>query len=441
MNIFNRLLLVISLVSAILFVPSGTAFGQCQNATAYGSSAAPTENIEVQISSNLWRGYEYNTLTGVTSGRTYLSDMSRSGYITVRSGSPGGPVVAYGAAPLSWTAVASGTHYIHYSSNSNCGQSDRNTRTTIRCTSCPTSQRDCEGAQLVCNSSTINANSNGAGVQEISGANSGCDMVDENQSTWFYVYIQSGGTLEMTISPEDPSDDYDWAIWGPYNAATAAANCSPTEAPLRCNTSANAPLTGMNPSATSDYEFPGYSTNRWSNPIQANSGDVYILLIDNWSNSGRPYQLNWSGTCALGCTAIELPVELISFQGESFPNENILTWKTASEKDNAYFVLETSADGSVWTEIDRIPGAGTTSTKQTYTSTHRVQTTTVQYYRLFQYDYDGSEDFLGIVSLNNQEEAKTITKRVNLFGQEVNETYRGMVIEYYSDGSIQKKVQ
>jgi len=105
-----------------LFFGFVQAWGQCTNTTAYGSLAAPAVGISsIVATTNL---YEYNTITGVVAGATYVSTHPYTAYrpyITVRSGTYNGTVVAHGYSPLMWTAVASTNHYVHYNTNSSCG--------------------------------------------------------------------------------------------------------------------------------------------------------------------------------------------------------------------------------------------------------------------------------------------------------------------------------
>jgi hypothetical protein len=108
----------------------------CTNTTAFGSAAAPTNNVPVTISTCTYQN-EYNTITGVAAGSTYQSGMSLGGFITVRSGTFNGPVVASGNSPLTWTATIAGNHFIHYNTNSACGTATTCGTTTITCTSCP----------------------------------------------------------------------------------------------------------------------------------------------------------------------------------------------------------------------------------------------------------------------------------------------------------------
>src|SRR5690606_31485899 len=104
---------------------------------------------------------------------------------------------------------------------------------------------DGESAELLCSNASMSANSAGSGTtQELNGSNQGCMSV-EHQSSWYYVNIGTGGNLTMTIDPSNNSDDYDFAIWGPFTSANAGANCPPLSAPIRCSWSSVTDQTGM----------------------------------------------------------------------------------------------------------------------------------------------------------------------------------------------------
>jgi hypothetical protein len=93
----------------------------CTNNSAFGSGTAPSPGNVITITTCNY-ATEYATVSGVVAGNTYSSSSSiGTDYITVRSGTFNGPLVAAGTSPLIWTAVASGNHYIHINTNSTCG--------------------------------------------------------------------------------------------------------------------------------------------------------------------------------------------------------------------------------------------------------------------------------------------------------------------------------
>jgi len=87
-----------------------------------------------------------------------------------------------------------------------------------------------------------------------------------------------------------------------------------------------------------------------------------------------------------------LPIELLSFTGNCLGNEVTLSWITASEFNNNYFVIEKSRDGVNWNTIHTEQGAGTSFQKLNYVFVEENQTEMESYYRLSQVDIDGENE-------------------------------------------------
>ncbi len=91
-----------------------------------------------------------------------------------------------------------------------------------------------------------------------------------------------------------------------------------------------------------------------------------------------------------------LPVELSEFTAEREGTNGHLRWTTASEKNNAYFGIESSADGVDFHALGRVAGHGTSSQPHRYewldANLSRYAADQV-YYRLRQVDADGAESF------------------------------------------------
>ncbi|RTQ47180.1 T9SS type A sorting domain-containing protein [Hymenobacter gummosus] len=97
-----------------------------------------------------------------------------------------------------------------------------------------------------------------------------------------------------------------------------------------------------------------------------------------------------------------LPVELKSFTAERVGEDGLLRWTTAQEKNNAYFEVESSADGQQFRSIGRVTGNGTSTVAREYQLTDRNLSRygrSVVYYRLRQVDQDGTEHESAIVTL------------------------------------------
>ena len=98
---------------------------------------------------------------------------------------------------------------------------------------------------------------------------------------------------------------------------------------------------------------------------------------------------------------IALPVELLNFNAQRINDEFVkLDWQTASEINNDYFTIERSLNGIDWDEIDRIDGAGNSSSLLSYESIDKSPLMGISYYRLKQTDFDGEFSYSNIKSIN-----------------------------------------
>lgn len=119
-------------------------------------------------------------------------------------------------------------------------------------------------------------------------------------------------------------------------------------------------------------------------------------------------QLVWSGhsnaTCGgTTCNALQvfasLPVELTSFDIAKAADAAILSWETASEKNNEKFIVERSADGIKYEQIGEVSGNGTTNETKSYKHIDSNPSLGVNYYRLKQVDFDGKYEYSPISSV------------------------------------------
>lgn len=90
-----------------------------------------------------------------------------------------------------------------------------------------------------------------------------------------------------------------------------------------------------------------------------------------------------------------LPVELTKFEAAAQNNNALLTWATASEKNNDHFEVERSTNGTMFERVGTVKGNGTTSSAHQYSFVDAGASRFGQqlYYRLRQVDTDGTEAF------------------------------------------------
>lgn len=94
-----------------------------------------------------------------------------------------------------------------------------------------------------------------------------------------------------------------------------------------------------------------------------------------------------------------LPVTLISFTAVKRPYTIELSWSTALEINNAYFVVERSPNGKVFSAVGEVAGNGTTNLINHYTFQDQQAPTGDLYYRLKQVDLDGETAYSRVVAV------------------------------------------
>jgi hypothetical protein len=154
--------------------------------------------------------------------------------------------------------------------------------------------------------------------------------------------------------------------------------------------------------------LPDLRVARWNGVLwsdHGNGGTTGDIVSGTVSSSAPiPASAGWQAfTLASSTLANALPIELLEFNASCSREGAIVTWKTATEIDNDFFTLESSADGLVWTVVTHVPGAGNSQDERNYSYLDRTcfeapcahQT----YYRLKQTDYDGAYKYSSVISL------------------------------------------
>jgi len=117
---------------------------------------------------------------------------------------------------------------------------------------------------------------------------------------------------------------------------------------------------------------------------------------------------------------VVLPVTLLYFEAQKENETVLLTWSTATETNNDRFAIERSSNGITFEPIGVVNGNGNSSTILSYSYTDMHPLSGTSYYRLAQYDYDGTvnlsevktiqflTDFAAVVSPNPFEQTANI---------------------------------
>jgi hypothetical protein len=336
------------------------------------------------------------------------------------------------AVPFSYTANnSSGCLTVRFSSDGSTKKAGW--AATLSCVNCaaaqPAGNSDCSSPTQICSNANLTDNSPGPGINATDGC-SGC-VTGETYSNWYVFSPQTSGSLSMAINPNVGTDDLDFALYGP------GVSCGSLGTPIRCSYAAGSGSSGMGNGAVDNSE--DVTGDSWVAPVNVVAGQVYYLMINNWTAGGAGYDLNFAGsTATLDCTP--LPIELTSFKGVAQEKFNTLSWTTASESNIDYYTLERSTDGENW----RLVSTQTGSTAGDFSLTYSVNDADyipneVNYYRLSKTTKDGKSEAIRTISLVNNGEPLKVLKVVNMLGQEVQSDYEGLRIIIYSDGSVLKK--
>jgi hypothetical protein len=106
-----------------------------------------------------------------------------------------------------------------------------------------------------------------------------------------------------------------------------------------------------------------------------------------------------------------LPVNLLSFEGSYREKDRtvILTWATASERNNSFFTIERAGQDLMFKQLNTLRGQGTTGVKQFYEFEDNTPLMGNNYYRLSQTDHDGTFEYLGVIKIHRNSDGFKIT--------------------------------
>jgi hypothetical protein len=155
-----------------------------------------------------------------------------------------------------------------------------------------------------------------------------------------------------------------------------------------------------------DYANPGQATGSGSVQHTANIsstltglniaiGAVFCIRWNDFNASGSDDAMAVDNF-TLG--DVVLGVDYSSLHVSKKYNTSFLTWQTTTEKNNAQFQIERSQNGEIFSKIGEVKGRGNSNVEQNYTFTDASPVKGINYYRLRQVDFDGTETISKTVS-------------------------------------------
>ena len=170
----------------------------------------------------------------------------------------------------------------------------------------PSPSSDCSSAVVLCDKSSFTVpNVIGAGRNRYE-LTPGICLQEETSSAWYKWTCDKPGTLTFTLTPVNPSDDIDFAV---FYLPNGVDDCS-VKIPYRCMASGEnagnsfagwarcTGATGLKSSSGDISEEPGCSPNddNFVAAMKMEAGESFALLINNFHNTGNGFSIKFGGT-------------------------------------------------------------------------------------------------------------------------------------------------
>lgn len=130
-----------------------------------------------------------------------------------------------------------------------------------------------------------------------------------------------------------------------------------------------------------------------------NSNLISACNVTYWDGSMGTFYGPGCIPPSTACIGAILPIELISFTAEQCERDVCIKWKTATEHNSSHFVVERTYDALTWTPIQQVKAMGESLRIVNYSVTDPNVRGTV-YYRLTQFDFDGTFERFPIVVID-----------------------------------------
>jgi hypothetical protein len=174
----------------------------------------------------------------------------------------------------------------------------------------PPTVQDCLGAIPVCQpiyTTHMSYTGHGNVYPEIHD-NSVCPLcMDGEKNDVFYILtVQTDGLLRFTLTPNNPSNDYDWSVFNMTNADCSQLYPEAQSLQVSCNSygiviGANGP-TGINTALGNYDDCNGPGSNNgppFNKDLDVFAGETYLINISNWSSTNQEgYTLDFSASTA-----------------------------------------------------------------------------------------------------------------------------------------------
>ena len=209
----------------------------------------------------------------------------------------------------------------------------------------------------------------------------------ELDNTAFYVYtVETSGNSGVLIEVMDPDNNYQSNLLNlGFQSALFTGTCG-SLTQRDCNTGV----------------FSGAQL--WAGILPA--GTKVYFAIDGILGTNCDYAIR-------AINAVILSVTLRSFTISKIGEENVLKWVSMEEKDNAFFEIERSIDGTSFRNIGRLAGQGNSSAEKQYEFSDRLPPVK-GFYRLKMITTDGRYSYSDVLRVDRKSKLNSHVKFNNI---------------------------
>ena len=131
-----------------------------------------------------------------------------------------------------------------------------------------------------------------------------------------------------------------------------------------------------------------------------NSGAGWLPAFNLQLTEGSPNPCSRTWVCA--SASCPTPVKFMYILAQNQGAENTISWATAMELNNRYFVVERSTDAINFISLDTVAGAGNSSVIRDYSYIDNYAYDGIVYYRIKQVDMNGDYMYSDIAEVSSQ---------------------------------------
>jgi len=344
--------------------------------------------------------YDFSSCNGTNTNDTYLRLYSGISPLTaiLQTSNDDFGVWCTGStkASLSWACTVSGAYSILLT-NYSCANLSQNSIFSYKVT-CPVipSNNNCSGAIAIGIPYTSPVTSNNGATDDVPTSISGCGTQGSN--IWYKVV---GNNNQLTATTCNASTNFDTEV-RVYTGTCSSLN---SMVEIGCNDDDGACAAGILK-----------STVTWCSL----SGTTYYISVGYFA-SGAGYG-NFVLSVTNGAVCSVLPIELIQFEGQNKDIYNYISWVTANEINNNYFILERSIDGENWSIINTQTGAGTSNAPKMYEhKDYYFDKNNINYYKLSQVDFNNQKTYFNVIAIDFKKQSTCeIYEYYDLLGKKIN---------------------